>query len=125
MNNRIKEIRSHFNLSRAAFGEKIGVSGDVINNLERGRVEAKDHMILLICKEYNVNEEWLRTGEGEMLLPTDREKDLAILSVKYLTDVPDSFRRRFISYLARMTDEQWKMVEDMVNELATKKESKD
>lgn len=124
MNNRIKEVRDHFNLSRAAFGERLGVSGDVINNLERGRVDAKDHMILLICKEYDVNEEWLRTGEGEMLLPVNDEKELAKLTVDFLKSEPESFRRRMIAYLAKMTDEQWLMLENMVNELA-KKESKE
>ena len=124
MNNRIKEVRDHFNLSRAAFGERLGVSGDVINNLERGRVDAKDHMILLICKEYDVNEEWLRTGEGEMLLPVNDEKELAKLTVDFLKSESESFRRRMIAYLAKMTDEQWLMVENLVNELA-KKESKE
>lgn len=66
MNERIKMLRESQSLSRAAFGERLGVSGDVINNLERGRVEPKDHIIKLICAEYSVNEVWLRTGTGEM-----------------------------------------------------------
>ena len=49
MNERIRLLREDKALSRAAFGEKLGVSGDVINNLERGRVEPKDHIIKLIC----------------------------------------------------------------------------
>ena len=93
--------------------------------METGKREPSDRTIKDICRIYNVNETWLRTGEGEIFLPIDREKDLAELSVKFLTDVPDSFRRKLVSYLAKMTDEQWQMVEDMVNELATKKESKD
>lgn len=66
MNERIRHIREAMNLSRASFGQRIGVSGDVINNLERGRVEIKESMIKLICTVFNVREEWLRTGEGEM-----------------------------------------------------------
>lgn len=68
MNERIRLLREDKSLSRAAFGEKLGVSGDVINNLERGRVEAKDHIIKLICAEYSVNEEWLRNGTGSMYI---------------------------------------------------------
>ena len=64
MKERIRFIREKNKMSRAAFGERLGVSGDVINNLERGRVEIKDHFIKLICLQFNVNEEWLRTGEG-------------------------------------------------------------
>ena len=71
MNNRIKEIRESQKLSRDAFGKRLGVSGDVINNLERGRVEPKDPIIKLICSEYSVNESWLRTGSGSMYIEPD------------------------------------------------------
>lgn len=64
MNERILRLRKNLNLSRAAFGERLGVSGDVINNLERGRVPVKEPMIKLICSCYHVNEKWLETGEG-------------------------------------------------------------
>lgn len=63
---RLKSIRKQFRLSQSALGESIGVSRDVISNIESGRVEMKDHIIKLICSEFNVNEQWLRTGEGEV-----------------------------------------------------------
>lgn len=66
MNERIRYIRETLNLSRASFGQRLGVSGDVINNLERGRVEIKEPMVKLICTIFGVREEWLRTGEGEI-----------------------------------------------------------
>ena len=66
MNKRIRELREKEGLTRAAFGESLGVSSDVINNLERGRVDAKDSIIKLICSEYDVREEWLRTGKEPM-----------------------------------------------------------
>ncbi len=66
MNERIKQLRNDvLHLSRAAFGERIGVSGDVINNLERGRVEVKEPIIKLICSEFHVDYIWLTTGEGD------------------------------------------------------------
>ena len=71
MNKRIRNLREDLALSRAAFGEKLGVSGDVINNLERGRVEPKEHIIKLICAEFSVNENWLRNGVGEMYIQPD------------------------------------------------------
>ena len=70
MNERIRDLREEIGLSRAAFGQRLGVSGDVINNLERGRVEIKEPMIKLICSEFSVNEEWLRTGIGDKKLHT-------------------------------------------------------
>lgn len=62
---RIKYIRESLNLSRAAFGKSLGVSGDVVNNWERGRVEIKDYILNLICKTFRVNYAWLTDGIGE------------------------------------------------------------
>lgn len=66
MNQRIKEIRNILNLSQREFGEKLGVSRDVISNIEYARVEPKKVFIQLLCTTYNVNEDWLLTGQGEM-----------------------------------------------------------
>ena len=57
-------------LSRVAFGQKIGVSGDVINNIERGRVELKEPIIKLICSEFSVNENWIRNGIEPVFIDT-------------------------------------------------------
>lgn len=66
MNNRIKEIRKQAKLSQEKFGNAIGVSRDTIANIEADRIEIKEIFITSICREFNVNEEWLRTGQGEM-----------------------------------------------------------
>lgn len=63
---RVKELRKFLRLSQAAFGEKIGLSKDMVGNIEYARVILKDHIIKLICTEFNVSEHWLRTGQGEM-----------------------------------------------------------
>lgn len=70
MNERLRLVREALDMSRAAFGQRLGVSGDVINNLERGRVELKEHIIKLVCSEYSVNEVWLREGTGDMFIKT-------------------------------------------------------
>lgn len=64
LSERIRQLRESLGLSQTAFGSQLGVSRDVVNNLERGRVEIKEHIIKLICSEYHVSEDWLRTGEG-------------------------------------------------------------
>ena len=75
MHERLRMLREREGLSRAAFGARIGVSSDTINNLERGRSEFRDTFIKLICSEFFVNENWLRTGEGEMY---SRSKTIAL-----------------------------------------------
>ena len=66
MSNRIRMIREALKLSQREFGEKLGVSRDVISNIEYGRVPPKELMLRHICELYNVNRHWLETGEGEI-----------------------------------------------------------
>lgn len=72
---RIKELRkNHLKLSQAAFGEKLGVNRDVINNIENNRLakpEQKLSLLKLICKEFSVNEEWLLNGTEPMIKEPD------------------------------------------------------
>ncbi len=74
MNENFKILRKMLGLSQAEFGAKIGVSRDVIGNIEYDRVEPKDVFISHVCAVFNVNEEWLRTGNGE---PFNSDKMLA------------------------------------------------
>lgn len=66
MYNRIKTIRKTLKLSQREFGEILGVSRDVISNIEYGRVPPKELLVQHICQLYKVNRQWLETGEGEM-----------------------------------------------------------
>lgn len=72
MKDRIKQIRKEKKLSQSGFGEALGVSRDVISNYEMGRVVPSELFIKHLCDTYNVNEDWLRTGNGEMFFKTKR-----------------------------------------------------
>lgn len=117
MYKRIEEIRKYHKLSRAGFGERLGVSGDVINNLERGRVEIKEHILKLICMEYGVNEDWLRYGEGEMLRPISRDDEISNFTATLLKEESDSFKNRLVATLAKMTEEEWELLERKMREI--------
>lgn len=74
MKNRIKLLRKELGLTQEKFAERLSMKRNTIANYEIGRNEPIDAVISLICKEYNVNEEWLRTGEGDIFkkrLPAD------------------------------------------------------
>lgn len=79
---RIRQIRNALKLSQAKFGESIGVSRDVINNLELGRVEPKEYIRKLICSAYNVNDQWLENGQGEMFVPLSEDEEFDRLCVE-------------------------------------------
>lgn len=118
MNIRIEEVRKQLGLSRAAFGKRIGVSGDVINNLERGRVEIKDHIIKLICSEFDVREEWLRNGTGEMFIEMDKEDQLMEWAGRVLGSDSSSFKKRFVKMLMSLSEDEWEFLERKAKELS-------
>lgn len=66
MNERIKELRKSLKLSQDEFGRRLGVTRGAITNIELNKTEPKELFLELICKVFDVNENWLRTGEGEM-----------------------------------------------------------
>ena len=73
MNQRLKIIRKLKKMNQEEFGKKIGVTKTAVSKMELGTYNITDSMIKLICKEFNINEDWLRHGDGEMeseLLPT-------------------------------------------------------
>ena len=85
MNERIKELRIALRLTQEDFGKVIGVQRAAVNKWEKGINGVADSMILSICREFGVNEQWLRTGEGEMFEQT-RETVLDRLAAEYSLD---------------------------------------
>lgn len=77
MNERIKELRKALGLNQTEFGEKIGIKQGSVAGYESGVRTPLDSVILSMCREFNVNEEWLRTGKGEMFLPVPEEDEVA------------------------------------------------
>lgn len=70
MNNRIKEIRKKYELNQEQFGEKLKITKASVSRLESGINKPSEQTIKLICTEFDINENWLRTGKGEMKKPT-------------------------------------------------------
>lgn len=68
MNGRIKELRKQLKLNQNEFAKKIGLAPNTITNYETGRRNPSDAIIFSICREFNVNKEWLCTGEGDMFI---------------------------------------------------------
>ena len=124
INERILSIRKSFSLSRAAFGQSLGVSGDVIKNLDYNLTEPKPAFIELICRTYNVNRTWLETGEGNMFNDLSRDAEIAEYIGSVLADEEDSFQKRLISALSKMSVEEWEVLEKLVTRLAQNDENK-
>ena len=77
MNERLITVRKYFHRTQKDFGDALGVSRDVISNIEYGRVKPKELLLAHICQVYGVNQLWLETGEGKMFTaPPARTKKL-------------------------------------------------
>ena len=113
MNSRIKLIRDNADLTQDAFGKRIGSARNTIANYENGNRTPSNAVITSICKEFGINEEWLRTGEGEMYLPIERESEIANLTIKLLSEESDSFKNRLVSALSRLSEDEWELLERM------------
>lgn len=117
MNERIKELRKALGLTQQAFADRLGIKQNTVAQYEIGRNTPIDAVISLICREFRVNETWLRTGEGEMFQSVDREKEIAAFVASVLGDPEKDFQRRFISVLAQLSAEQWELMADFADKL--------
>lgn len=96
INERLKLLRKKLNLNQTAFGEKVEIAQGHMTNIETGRRELTEKNIKLICMVFNVNEQWLRTGEGEMFVENDNTI-LSEISKQYgLTNADEVFFRTFL-----------------------------
>lgn len=110
---RIRVLRKELNLSQEAFGERIGVSKGVIVNLELERAPAKELMLKMICRTFNVNPLWLEKGEGEMFLDVP-DSILDDLAIEF--DLSPTEKNIVTNYL-RMSPEDRRKVSDLLHKL--------
>lgn len=117
MEERIKKLRKALGLTQKEFGERIGVKPNTIGTYEIGRNKPIDAVMSLICREFNVNETWLRTGEGEMFAQQSKEDELAAAVERLLTGETADFKRRLIRVLAGLDEKYWILLEEKLKEI--------
>ena len=120
MKDRIKQIRKSKNLTQTAFGEVIGVKGNTVTNYETGLRTPTDVVIKSICREFDINEEWLRTGKGDMFVPGIKEKQISAMLTDVKKSGEDSFKHRLVSALSRLDDEGWDNLEKLIDMISDK-----
>lgn len=116
MNERIKALRSALGLNQTDFGAAIGVKQSTVTGYENGTRTPIDAVIASICREFNVSEAWLRTGEGEMFQPKSRNEEIIKFSTQVAAGDPSSIQAQLLSLLARLTDEQWEVLAQVARE---------
>lgn len=117
MNERVKELRKALGLSGEKFGEKIGLKKAAVSKVETGIVGLSESNILSICREFNVNEEWLRYGNGEMFIETKSDNELFKWAGKVLGSKDMTFRKAFVNALSKLSEDDWEKVEKFTRSL--------
>lgn len=117
---RLREIRKTLNLTLEKFGEKLGVGKTAISKLEKGENSITDQMMLSICREYNVNENWLRTGGGDMFIKMTRNDEISQFVGQLMATEDDSFKKRLISALAALDENGWDILEQFLDSIQKK-----
>lgn len=112
---RVKEIRKSLNLTLEKFGERLGVTKVAISNIENGNRSLTDQMQKSICREFNISEEWLRDGTGDMFV--DLSRDLQLARFFGEVQIDEGFKKRFVSALSTMTVDEWAFIERKMREI--------
>lgn len=114
-NERVRELRKTLDLSQTKFGEKLGVSKDVVVNIELERVELKELMLNLICKTFNVNPLWILEGQGEMFIETPQ---ILIDDLANEFDLNDT-EKKIVSNFVNLSKEERNRIIELVKKLIT------
>lgn len=117
---RVKELRKQINLTQQAFADRLNLKRNTVGSYEVNVVEPSGRTISDICREFNVNETWLRTGEGEMFNQITQSEKLAAFLADITANEEDSFKRQFMEVLAELEPEDWKFLERMARKLQKK-----
>ena len=110
LKDRLKVLRKHFKKTQIEFGSDLGCGRDTIANYEGGRVVPSDTFLQLICAKFPINENWLRNGQGDMILADEdqlfinfaKQYDLSEAEqnvAKYLLAIPSTERQKLMEHI--------------------------
>lgn len=120
ISHRVKYLRKDvLKINQDDFSKKIGLSRSNIANIETGRVKITDRTISDICREFNINEHWLRTGKGEMELTMNSDEEFMYLVGQFSAE-NDEYKKRIIKAMLSIEDrESWELITKMVEKLSS------
>lgn len=121
MNERVKELRSALGLSAEKFGARIGVTRSAISKMELGVCNISEQSIISICREFNVSEEWLRTGTGDMFYTMSQDEELAYIVGQALPTASEEMKDTFIAIgklSKQFTAEEWSVIRRFLRAIA-------
>ena len=113
MADRISKVIRDKEKTKTAFSDRINVSQAFVSQMCSGLKVPSDRTIADICREYDVNEEWLRTGQSDPYVQLSRDEELAQFFGEVMKGEDPDFRRRLLSVMSRLTTDEWALLEKM------------
>lgn len=116
MEKRIRALRKNLKLTQSEFGAKIGVKGNTVTGYETGIRSPSEAVIFSICREFDVNEDWLRTGEGDMFIEMPEDEELGRYIGEILAGEDDFIKNLVINYM-KLDENNKKIIRDFMKSL--------
>lgn len=123
INDRIKHLRKDvLKLTQEQFADAIHITRSNLSVIEIGKSSVTDRNVFEICKVFNVNEEWLKNGHGDMFIKLSRDEEIARYLGNLLKNDGENreFQRRFVRALSKLSESDWQMIQRFAEELAKK-----
>ena len=118
MGERIREIRKALGMTLEQFGERIGISAQSVSRIETGINNPSEQTIRAIIREFDVNEYWLRTGEGTgMFVKKSPEEELSAFFGSIIKSGTDDSRRRLITALSKLGPDEWDVLRKIADDM--------
>ena len=117
MHERIKELINSLGIKKVEFSQRLNLSQPFVSELCSGAKSPSDRTILDICREFNVNEEWLRYGTGEMFLRRSRSEEISAFLGDVMAAEPDDIRVRLVNVMAHLTADDWAFLAKRAREI--------
>ena len=118
MNTRIRLVRESLGMTQEDFSSRIKLSRNFIAQVESGKKIPSERTIRDICREYEINEKWLRTGEGDIHPKRTKNQEVLDFVDKTLRCIDSDFKKRFLSAISKLNEEDWKTLQKISEELS-------
>lgn len=121
INKRIALARKERNIKQEDLAKECGLTKNFISLIETGKRKPADRTIKDICRVLDVNEEWLRTGKGEMFVELSRKDKIIIWASEAMSGESEEFKNRFIDVLDALDTDDWEAIAELAENLAKRK----
>lgn len=116
MNERLKQLRKALNMKQGDFATALSISQGHLSDIENNRKEVSDRVVSICSLKFNVNEDWLKTGNGDMFNPISEDEELD-LYIGRISGGKDEFKKKLIKSLCKLSEDEWDVLKKIISEM--------